>query len=180
MAVRYPTFKEYLEHEYNGPFMATDIIIRYKTRKKKGVVLIERKEKPYGLAIPGGIAEKITFVKNAKKEGNEETGLRVKIDTPHRPLCEFSDVSGDNRAHIATVVYTGEGFGRLRPHKKEDAKNARVFTLEELTDLLGSGIWAFPKRHPKIMALYLADNLDQLPVNYQNKVRAYLRKNRLK
>ena len=178
--VWYKTFLEYLQHEYHGPYMATDILIRYFDGRKDGIVLIERKFEPFGLAIPGGMAEKMTLVENAVKESKEETGLDVTIDTPHRPLCEFSDPSEDPRAHIACVAYTAQGKGELKPHKDEDAKNARVFTLEELTDLLGSGIWAFPKRHPKTIALYLEDNFDKLGVEYQEKVLNYMRKVGLK
>ena len=180
MGFRYPTFLEYLKHEYAGPFMATDILIRYFDGKKDGIVLIERKFEPLGLAIPGGMAENMTFTQNCTKESKEETGLDVTIDTPNRPLCEFSDPSGDPRASIATVVYTAQGKGELKPHKDEDAKNARVFSLDELADLLDSGVWAFPKRHPKIIALYLEDNLDKLSVDYQKKVLNYMQKVGLK
>ncbi len=176
----YKTFAEYLKNEYNGPYMATDILIRYNDGTKNGIVLIERKFEPQGLAIPGGMAEKMTLVKNCEKESGEETGLQVTIDTPHRPLCEFSEVSEDPRAHIASVVYTAQGRGILKPHEEEDAKNAKVFTLEELADLLDSKAWAFPRRHPKIIALYLEDNLGKLPINYQKKVLNYMQKVGLK
>jgi len=147
----YPTFKDYLKEEYEGPFMATDIIARY----KRGVVLIERKNPPFGIALPGGIAERMQLHNNAKKEGLEETGLVVRLDDPDRPLCVLSRVHQDPRAFIATAVYTGEGFGELKPRPEEDAKNARVYTEEELADLVkDKSAWAFP-HHRKAIQIYL-------------------------
>ena len=57
-------------------FMTTDIIIEYKQDAKEGIVLIERKYKPYGIALPGGFVEpNDSFAKTAEKESKEETGL---------------------------------------------------------------------------------------------------------
>jgi ADP-ribose pyrophosphatase YjhB (NUDIX family) len=87
---QYRTFREYLEQEYRGPYVATDILIRYANGRKNGLVLIERKFPPLGLAIPGGMAEYLTLEDNAIKEAREETGLRVVLDTPNKPFCVFS------------------------------------------------------------------------------------------
>ncbi|MCA9478428.1 MAG: NUDIX hydrolase, partial [Nanoarchaeota archaeon] len=58
------------------PKIATGIIIEY----EGGVVLIDRKFPPYGLAIPGGFHELgLSLEANAIKEGKEETGLDVLI-----------------------------------------------------------------------------------------------------
>lgn len=148
---RYGTFKEYLKAEYEGPFMATDILIRY----QGGLVLIERKYAPLGIAMPGGIAEKMQLSENAIKEAAEETGLVVKLDNPDQPLCVLSKPDQDPRAFIAAAVYTGQGFGELRPRPEEDAKNARVYTERELKELVKQKeVWAFP-HHRKAIQLYL-------------------------
>ncbi len=157
MLPKYGTFKEYLRENYEGPFCATDIIIRYNDGKKDGIVLIERKYPPYGLAIPGGIAEKITLGKNAIKEGHEETGLdEIILDNVLKPLCVLSDLNQDPRAHIASHAYTARGYGTLKPHKDEDAKWAGVFTLDEIAKMLPQeDKWAFPIHHRLTLQIYL-------------------------
>ena len=155
MKLKYKSFRECLKHEYKGPYAATDVIIRHDNGKKKGIVLIERKNFPYGISLPGGMAERMPFPENAIKEGKEETGLNVKIDNPLQPLCVLSNVNQDPREFIASITYTGEGTGRLKPHKDEDAKSAAVYTLEEIAEMLDKPVWAFPRHHPKIFKIYL-------------------------
>lgn len=154
----YGTFKEYLDAEYGGPFPATDIVIRHNDGKKYGIVLIERKFLPHGLALPGGIAESMTFEENAIKEAKEETGLDVVLDQPtYRPLCVFSRKKDDFRAHIASITYTAQGFGILKPMENEDAKSAVVYTLDEIVELLPKkNIWAF-NSHKRIITIYLKE-----------------------
>lgn len=154
---RYGTFKEYLRDNYEGPFSATDIVIRHNNGRKEGIVLIERKYPPHGLALPGGIAEKMTYAQNAVKEAREETGLNVVIDNPEKPLCVLSEPMQDPRAHISSIAYTAKGRGILKPHEKEDALTANVFTLDEVVRLLDRNeIWAFP-HHRKILQHYLVE-----------------------
>ena len=158
MKKQYATMEDYLEAEYEGPYVATDILIRHNNGKKEGIVLIDRKFQPYGLAIPGGMAEAITFEENAVKEAKEETGLDVILDQPtYRPLCIFSGKNDDFRAHIAAIAYTGQGFGNLKPMEEEDAKSATLYTLDEIVELLPrKDIWAF-NRHKKILTVYLKE-----------------------
>lgn len=156
MKLKYNSFKEYLKHEYKGAYAATDVIIRYNNGRKNGIVLIERKNFPYGISLPGGMHERMTFAENAIKEAKEETGLNVKIDNPLQPLCVLSDINQDPREFIASITYTGEGKGRLKPHKDEDAKSAAVYTLEEIAEMLNKPVWAFP-HHTKILKIYLEE-----------------------
>ncbi|MFH0701537.1 MAG: NUDIX domain-containing protein [Candidatus Woesearchaeota archaeon] len=167
---QYASFKEYLRRKVDsndGPFMATDIIIRYTDINgsgKEGIVLIERKFLPYGLALPGGIAERMQFHKNAIKEAKEETGLDIVIDDIYRPLCVLSNPIQDPRAFISTCVYTAQGYGILKPKEDEDAKWAEVFTLNEISRLLPqSEKWAFPIHHRQALEIYLRS------VNYGRK-----------
>jgi len=159
MVSEYDSFKRYLRHkidENDGPFLATDIIIRYNDGIKEGIVLIGRKFPPYGLALPGGMAERMTLPQNAIKEAKEETGLDVVIDDIYRPLCVLSNPNQDPRAFIAAVVYTAQGYGTLKPHQDEDAKWAKVFTLEEVVVKLGQPeLWAFPLHHRQSLRIYL-------------------------
>jgi 8-oxo-dGTP diphosphatase len=151
---QYASFQKYLENEYQGPFMATDIIIEYEQNGLEGIILIERKFPPYGVALPGGIAEKMTFAENAAKEAMEETGLTVIINEPYKPLCVLSNPSQDPRAFIASVAYVGRGYGKINPSKEEDAKRAFFVPLINLPEILEKNIWAFG-HHKKILELYL-------------------------
>jgi ADP-ribose pyrophosphatase YjhB (NUDIX family) len=162
MAGKYNSMTEYLKDNYKGPFNATDIIIRHNDGHKEGVVLIGRKEFPYGLAFPGGIVEHMKWSDNALKEGGEETGLeKIILDNPEKPLCALSGLDDDPRAFIATLVYTARGDGKLHPDPKEDAKFAMVVTDDELYDLTlehNARKWAMP-RYRHIAQIYL-DSID--------------------
>ena len=136
----------------NMPSISTDIIIEYRNQEKEGIVLIARKNPPYGLALPGGHAEKgISLEDNAKKEAREETNLEVIIDDEERPLCVLSDPDRDPRTHMVTVVYVAKGYGLLKACS--DAKEVGLYATLELMDLLGKNSFAFD--HEKIIKYYL-------------------------
>lgn len=66
-----------------NPYVATDILIEHYDGKKDGLVLITRKNPPYGIAIPGGFAELgLSLPQNAVKEALEETSLEVILENP--------------------------------------------------------------------------------------------------
>jgi len=90
------------------PKLASDVIIRY----KEGIVLIKRKYKPYGWAIPGGMVEYgETVERAAKREAKEETNLSLKN---LRQFRVYSDPKRDSRRHTVSVVFTADGFGKLK------------------------------------------------------------------
>ena len=160
----YASFNDYLKAHYQGPFMATDIVIRHDPSithpsiavpYTAQVVLIERKYFPFGLAPPGGMAERMTLDQNAVKEAREETGLHIIIDNIEQPLCVLSEPTQDPRAFIASVAYTASGYGHLMPDPKEDAKAAHLISLNRLEQLVQNPkIWAAP-HHQRIYQLYL-------------------------
>ena len=145
--------EEYLHNNYKGPFMATDVVIRYNDGKD-GIVLIERKFEPYGIALPGGLAERMPFHQNAIKEAKEETGLDVILDDIDKPLCVLSELGQDPRAFIASVAYAGRGYGTIKPHEDEDAKKAFNCSYDNLAQLLKEDVWAF-EHHRKIIRIFL-------------------------
>lgn len=149
----YPTFLEYLKNEYKGPYSATDIIIRHNDGKKNGIVLIDRKNPPHGLAIPGGIAEEMQYWENALKEAKEETGLDVILDDKERPFV--LNIKEERGPYMGCHVFTGEGRGILKPHEDEDAKSAAVYTLDEVRDLLKRKNTLAFRHHPEILKWYL-------------------------
>ncbi|MEI6731093.1 MAG: NUDIX domain-containing protein [archaeon] len=155
----FPTFLEYMLHkseENFGPFVATDCLIEYPGDNPLGLVLIERKDGPPGLAVPGGMGERMTLAENAVKEAFEETGLEFKItDNPDKPFLVLSNPKQDKRAFIISVAYRGRGYGEIAPMKHEDAKSARLYTFAELEGFVKvREAWAF-QHHRRMVAEYL-------------------------
>jgi ADP-ribose pyrophosphatase YjhB (NUDIX family) len=133
--------------KYNNPIPTTDIVIEY----DGGVVLVERKNPPYGLALPGGFAELgISLEQNAVKEAKEETGLNVDLK---RLLQVYSDPSRDPRVHTISVAYVGKGWGKLEAG--DDAKKANVYSIPEIKELIADDKLAFD--HAKILERYLIE-----------------------
>lgn len=114
------------------PTLAADAIIELVDRPGRPIVLIERKNPPYGWAIPGGfvdIGEAIEIA--ARREALEETGLTVKLRVL---LGVYSDPSRDARGHTATAIYIAEAEGE--PVAADDAAAVGVFSLDSLPSVL--------------------------------------------
>ncbi len=111
----------------NSPRLTVDMIVRM-IDKPNSVLLIKRKNPPYGWAIPGGFVEiGETLEEAVEREIREETSLTVdKVKQFHA----YSDPSRDPRGHTVSVVFTGEGKGV--PEAMSDAENIRIFSIEEL------------------------------------------------
>jgi len=151
---------------FRSPYPTTDIIIRYKQvdeegKGKEGIVLIERKNPPYGLAIPGGFLEYgLSLEENARKEAREETGLEIILRDGTHPYCVRSDPSRDPRFHAISIVYLVEGYGRLKAG--DDALEARVYSMLEVESLVRDNKLAFD--HGDILKEYLQDWKRSIPV----------------
>jgi 8-oxo-dGTP diphosphatase len=110
---------------YRNPFLTVDIIIDL---PGNGIVLIERKNPPYGWALPGGFVDYgETLEAAASREAREETGLKVRS---LRQFHAYSDPKRDPRHHTVTVVFSGTGHGE--PKAADDARNLKVFSLHNL------------------------------------------------
>ncbi len=85
-----------------NPALTADIIIE----TKEGIVLIKRKNPPYGWALPGGFVDYGESLETAAvREAAEETRLDVKLK---EQFHAYSDPNRDPRQHTATVVFIAE------------------------------------------------------------------------
>ncbi len=108
-----------------NPLPTVDIIIEL---KGGGIVLIERRNPPYGWALPGGFVDWGESLEDAaRREAREETSLDVRL------VCQlhaYSDPERDPRFHTVTVVFVAEADGT--PAARDDAKAIGVFTEDNL------------------------------------------------
>lgn len=114
------------------PLLAADAIIELKDKPGRPIVLIERKNPPYGWAIPGGfvdVGERLEVA--AIREAKEEVTLDVQLKAL---LGMYSDPARDNRGHTVTAVYVAEAEGE--PKAADDAKNLAIFEMDNLPDEL--------------------------------------------
>lgn len=110
-----------------NPFPTVDIIIEL---EDKGIVLIKRKNPPYGWAIPGGFVDYGETLEDAAvREAIEETTLRVELI---RQFHVYSAPDRDPRQHTIATVFIGRATGT--PKAADDAKEASIFTKETLPE----------------------------------------------
>lgn len=126
---------------FRNPALTVDIIIRL----SGGIVLIERKNPPYGWALPGGFVDYGESLETAaRREAREETGVDLEDLEQFRA---YSDPDRDPRQHTVSVVFSAKGLGN--PKAADDAKNLRIFSPVRLPQNL-----AFD--HRRILADYLS------------------------
>jgi len=115
--------------EYRNPIPTVDIIIEVKKEdNQKGIVLIKRKNPPFGWAIPGGFVDYGESLEQAAvREAKEETSLDVALKYQ---MHTYSDPKRDPRKHTVSTVYVASGQGT--PKADDDAKEIGVFTEEEI------------------------------------------------
>lgn len=110
--------------KHRNPFPTVDIIIEY----QDGIVLVERKNPPYGWALPGGFVDYGESLESAAvREAREETSLEV---SNLRLLGCYSDPARDDRMHTISTVYIADGCGLLQA--ADDAANVGVFQRDAL------------------------------------------------
>ena len=114
------------------PLLAADAIIELVDQPGRPIVLIERKNPPYGWAIPGGFVDVGERLETAAiREAMEEVCLEVKLKAL---LGVYSDPRRDDRNHTVTAIYVAEANGE--PRAADDAKNLAIFTLDNLPEKL--------------------------------------------
>ncbi len=115
--------------KYKNPVPTVDIIIEIEIEDgRDGVVLIERKNPPYGWALPGGFVDYgESLEKAALREAKEETSLDVEL---LHQLHTYSNPERDPRQHTISTVYIARASGQ--PKARDDAKNIGVFVEEDI------------------------------------------------
>ncbi len=115
--------------KYKNPFPTVDIIIEIKGKDhREGIILIQRKNPPFGWALPGGFVDYgESLEKAAIREAKEETSL----DIMHlKQFGSYSDPDRDPRFHTISTVFIATAQGE--PHAQDDAAEIGVFTREEI------------------------------------------------
>jgi 8-oxo-dGTP diphosphatase len=115
-----------MEQTPRTPLVAVDAIIE----TGGGIVLIERKNPPYGWALPGGFVDYGESLETAVcREMKEETGLDIDLV---RQFHAYSDPARDTRNHTVSVIFIATASGT--PKAGDDAGKAEIFTRETLPE----------------------------------------------
>jgi len=113
--------------EFKNPIPTVDIIIEL---EDKGIILIKRKNPPYGWAIPGGFVDYGESLEDAaKREAKEETSLNVELI---KQFHTYSDPKRDNRFHTISTVYIAKAKGE--PKAEDDAAEVGIFNKNSLPE----------------------------------------------
>lgn len=121
------------QKEYRNPSLAADAVVIRNAKGFAEILLIKRKNPPYGWALPGGFVDygEATDVA-AIRELEEETTLK---GYNAQLLTVASEPSRDPRQHVVSVVYTVDVYPGQEPKAADDAKEIRWFALNELPEM---------------------------------------------
>lgn len=129
---------------YRNPFPTVDIIIEM----DEGIVLIKRKNPPFGWAMPGGFVDYGESLQaSAVREAKEETSLDVTLVSE---FGTYSEPDRDPRMHTITVVFIAKAQGE--PLAADDAAEIGIFHKDTLPEKL-----AFD--HGEILQDYFASQI---------------------
>lgn len=111
-----------------GPSATVDLLI---TNCDEQILLIKRKNKPFGWALPGGFVDKGESCEAAAiREGLEETSLEVEII---RQFHVYSDPGRDPRLHTVSLIFVAKAIGgQLKA--ADDAVDAQWFSKNALPE----------------------------------------------
>ena len=114
----------YIIKQHKNPFPTVDVIVDIGGK----VVLIKRRNPPYGWAIPGGFIDWGESAEDAaRREIKEETGIDIANLKQFR--C-YSTPERDPRFHTISVVFTATGS--QVPFAGDDAADAGLFDADNL------------------------------------------------
>lgn len=129
---------------FRNPAPTVDMIIEMIDQPKRPILLIERRNPPFGWALPGGFVDYGERVELAAiREAKEEVGIEIQLI---EQFYVYSDPQRDERQHTLSIVFIAAGIGL--PRAADDAKKVGIFDLWELPNQL-----CFD--HEQILADYL-------------------------
>lgn len=115
-----------MEKKYRNPLPTVDIVIE----TGQGIILIERRNPPYGWALPGGFVDYGESLETAaRREAKEETSLDVLLT---EQFHAYSKPARDPRHHTVTMVFIARGTGI--PKAMDDAGKLGIFTETSLPE----------------------------------------------
>lgn len=111
------------------PLVTVDIIIEITDSSgDTKIILIKRKNPPFGWALPGGFVDVGETLESAAiREAREETGLDI---SEVRQFHAYSDPARDVRGHTVSMVFIAKANGV--PVGQDDAAEAKVFSPNEI------------------------------------------------
>lgn len=114
------------------PLLTVDIIVELNdelsSQEDISIVLIKRKNPPYGWALPGGFVDVgETLAEAAIREAKEEICLDVELVTL---LGCYSDPSRDDRGHTVSAVYVARASGK--PLAADDAAEVLLVKPDQI------------------------------------------------
>lgn len=119
-----------MHNKYKNPVPTVDIIIEINKENTKNIVLIERKNPPFGWALPGGFVDYNESLENAAiREAKEETNLEIVLT---KQFHTYSNPDRDPRQHNISTVFIATSSGT--PSAADDAKNVKIFALDNLPE----------------------------------------------
>jgi 8-oxo-dGTP diphosphatase len=114
------------------PLLAVDVVIFYPDNK---IVVIERKNEPFGFALPGGFVDEGESLEAAAiREVREEVGLEL---FGLRQIGAYSDPARDPRRHVVSIAFVGYPVDpAIMPKAADDAKSYVLVDADEAEERL--------------------------------------------
>ena len=115
--------------QYKNPSPTVDIIIEIENKDgQQGIILIKRKNPPYGWALPGGFVDYGESLEQAAvREAKEETSLDIQLQCQ---MHTYSDPKRDPRKHTISTVFIAQASGV--PIARDDAQEIQLLSGDQL------------------------------------------------
>jgi 8-oxo-dGTP diphosphatase len=118
--------------EYKNPKPTVDIIIEIQSDNMTKIVIIKRKNEPFGYALPGGFVDDgESLITAAIREALEETCLHIQ---PYMQFFTYSNPVRDPRQHTISTVFLAKAVGH--PVGGDDAAEAILIDPEKIASLV--------------------------------------------
>ena len=113
---------------FRNPTPTVDLIIELVDQPHRPIILIERRNPPFGWALPGGFIDYGESAEAAAlREAKEEVSLTVELIEQFQV---YSEPNRDARQHTLSIVFIAATKGK--PQAGDDAQKVAVFDLWEI------------------------------------------------